>query len=109
MAHPFNQHRDYITPDVAANPKLRELILHHADYLRKHPLSKTVPVDANMRSLDLYDFYRFMKSVGYPNELHYVIMLINNIPSHMHFDTKVDQLIIPDSGVVEDIISIAEL
>lgn len=109
MAHPFYQLRKYATPDVAANPSLRELMLQHVDYLRKHPSTKIVSVDPNERSLDLYDFYRYMKNIGYPSELHFVIMLVNDIPSHIHFDTTVDTLYLPDAGVIEEILAIAEL
>lgn len=109
MAHPFYEYRKYATPDVAAIPRLRELMLQHVDYLRKHPSTKSISVDVNKRSITLYDFFRYMMELGYPSELHFVVMLVNNIPSYLHFDLSVDNLLLPDASVVQEILAIADI
>lgn len=105
MAHSLHTLKNYTVPSMAVVPKLRELLLQHVEYLRKHPETKIMDVDPNKRSLDLYDLYRFLNNIGYPSELHFVVMLVNDIPSHIDFDTSVDQLIVPKASVVETIIS----
>ena len=103
--HPLYNLKTYRCDAMSVTPALRDLLLEHAHYLRTHPSTVTKEVNVNQRSLDIYDLYRYLNNVNYPSELHWVVMLLNNIPTHMHFDLSVNELLFPDPSEVESIIA----
>lgn len=107
MTHPLYQHKTYRANTMAVTPAYRYLILSHVDYLKNHPKTRKLEIDVAQRNLDLYDFYRYLSNMKYPEELHWVIMIVNDIPNHLELDMSVTELIFPDAGVIEEILLIS--
>ena len=106
---PLYKQKTYRCDAMSVTPALRDLLLEHVNYLRTHPGTVTKEVNINQRSLDLYDLYRYLNNTDYPSELHWVVLLINDLPSHTHFDTSIKELMFPDPNTVLTIIATSGL
>lgn len=107
MPHPLYQHKTYRASTMAVDPAYRYLILSHVDYLKNHPKTRKLEINVAQRNLDLYDFYRYLSNVNYPEELHWVIMVVNDLPNHLSLDHAVTELIFPDASVIEEILLVS--
>lgn len=103
--HPMYKQKTYRCDAMAVRPAFRDLMLLHVDYLRNHPKTRVVPINTAKRNLNLYDLYRYLSDTDYPAELHWVILLVNDLHSHIELDQSVHDLIFPDAGVVLGILA----
>lgn len=103
--HPMYKQKTYRCDAMAVLPAFRNLMLLHVDYLRNHPETKVVPIDVAKRNLNLYDLYRYLSDKNYPEELHWVILLVNDLNSHIDLDHTVQELVFPDANVVQTILA----
>lgn len=103
--HPMFNLKTYQFDGMSVRPAIRDLMLLHVDYLRNHPETKVLPIDAAKRNLNLYDLYRYLSDINYPTELHWIILLVNDLSSHIELDQSVQELMFPSAAVVQTIIS----
>lgn len=87
----------------------RQTLIDHVGYLRKHKLTKTVPVDIRYSYPEKNNFYAYCRLANIDPLLIYPIMLLNDIASPMDFDEHRESLLIPDVSTVASILESARL
>lgn len=85
----------------------RQTLIDHVGYLRTHEKTKEVSLDIRFLYPERNNFYAYCKLAGINSILIYPIMLLNDIKSPLDFDLTRTSLLIPDAGVVSDILESA--
>lgn len=101
--HAVNSLISYNYPVISAEPAYRKKLMPYVNYLRNHSGTKTLAVvQADARPY-YHNLYGYLTAMGYDPILHWVIMLLSDIPSPMEFDSRTTHIKVPDIGLVDEI------
>lgn len=101
--HTVNNLISYNYPPMSAEPAYRIKLAPYLDYLRKHKDTKTIPVQQATARPYYYNLYGYLRSQGYDNILHWIIMKMSDLPSPEAFDEKVETLVVPNISLIDEI------
>jgi hypothetical protein len=91
------------------NPKIRNLLTTHREYLLHHESTKVHHVDLKASRPFFYNFYAYMVSMDIDPKLHWPTLMLSDIESPSHFDEKTTHLLIPDISVIEEIVQFSDI
>lgn len=107
MAQPIEQLVKYNLPSSHYDPALRNVIESHRLWLRNQPDTKEhILTEAKVQPFK-YNLFLYLKDQGIPVELHWPILLINDLNDPSEFTAELGSLLIPSTTAIESIVQIA--
>jgi hypothetical protein len=81
----------------------RSVLEDHMTFLRNHPQTRTLPVDAGKAHKFEFDIFGLLADYGVATHLHWLVMRMNNLTDMTRFNMSYESLLIPDELVVSQI------
>lgn len=91
-------------PDIYYDGKFRQILEDHLHYLKQHPTTEEITVDAQSAVRGDGDLISVLIDYDIPRHLHWLIMRINGMTSPMDYRSDQTSLLIPPQGLVEKLI-----
>lgn len=107
MSQAIDSLQKYQTADCNADEVIRAVLETHLHYLRHHSETQTVVIDHGAARPFYYNLYAYLFSQNYHPKLYWLIMQLSNLKNQEDFDQNTTTLIIPDLGVVDEILAMA--
>ncbi len=95
----------YVTPALAYDDKLRQLITTHKTYIREHSTTAVSTINNSEMMVHQYNLYGYLNKIGINTSLHWIVLMINGIQTPTDFTVGMDSLLIPDLRLIEEIIT----
>lgn len=97
----------YNTTSANADQRLRGVLETYLHYLRHHETTRTVVIDQGSARPFYYNLYAYLHNEGYDPNIHWLILNLSNLKGPEDFTPATETLVIPDLGLVEEIIRMA--
>ena len=73
----------------------RQYIKDHFKEIKEK--STTIAVDPNEARKYCYSVEAYLKNLGYPRSISWIVMMINQLESNLHFDSDIQSILVPDT------------
>lgn len=87
-------------PAVFYDNDFRVIIETHLEWLRRHPATQLISVEADIMHKNQYDLYGLLSDLKVVKSNHWITMRMNDYTNPNQYDEGHDTLLIPDQGVV---------
>jgi hypothetical protein len=90
-------------PSIYYNPSFRVVLEYHLEWLRTRPRTVQAEIPLNMALRHEFDLFGFLKEIGIPEQLHWIVMRVNGLTSPEQFRTDSPVLLIPDIADIDEL------
>lgn len=108
MSQSISSLTGYKTSDYNADQNLRNILEMHIYYIRHHSSTTLHSVEQGAAMPFYYNLYAYLFHLGYDSKIFWVTMQINDLKGMEDFDRNTKSLLIPDLGLIEEIIAMAK-
>ena len=108
MSQPISSLTGYSTSDYNADQNIRNILEMHIHYIRHHESTYLHTVDQGAAMPYFYNLYAYLHHIGLNSKLLWVIMQINDLKGMEDFNRTTTSLLIPDLGLIEEIIAMGK-
>lgn len=107
MSQPINSLTAYTPATLSYYPRLRAVFETHHHYLRTHSSTQRLAVDQSIARPFFYNLYGFLQYQNYDTKLWWLILRLSGLKGPEDFDENTEYLLVPDLGLVDQILGMA--
>lgn len=90
-------------PEIHYSRSFRNTLETHLKYLREHPDSDYLPVEAHIAHKYQADFYGLLRHYRVAEEIHWLILRLNGYTSPTQYDSDLFNILVPSNDAVLNI------